>query len=366
MAFLGVKLASFRNLEDGSVDTDRERVFLVGDNGQGKTNFLEALYYLSFGSSFRGPVDAEARRSGSPGFGLAAEVIPDFAARDLPPDDIRVSWEGKAKQIRRAGKPIRDRKELVDLNPAIVFCHEDFSFAAGEPERRRFFFDQTAGLVSPGYIDLLREYRRVLKQRNALLREGRSSLIDLYDEQLAGKGVELVAERERIAKEFADPFAALYEQVSQRGVEVRLSYRPSWREGGIEGAVERLRSRRAEELAMKTTLSGPHRDRWVFQSGSLDFASTASTGQLRLLSLALRTAQAGYYTRQTGRLPVLLLDDVLLELDPGKRRRFFEALPPSSQAFFTFLPGEPWEDYRGREALVYHVEHGRLARQEGG
>ena len=126
--------------------------------------------------------------------------------------------------------------------------------------------------------------------------------------------------------------------------------------------MERLASKRTEELALGTSLSGPHRDRWSFVAGGRDFASTASTGQLRLLSLVLRTAQADYYSVRTGRRPILLLDDVLLELDPGKRRRFFQALPPAAQAFFTFLPGEPWEDYRGGSTIVYHVEHGRFSR----
>ena len=113
-------------------------------------------------------------------------------------------------------------------------------------------------------------------------------------------------------------------------------------------------------MALGTSLSGPHRDRWSFFSDGRDFAATASTGQLRLLSLTLRMVQAEYYIAATGHLPVLLLDDVLLELDRGKRRRFLDLLPPSGQSFFTFLPGEPWEDYRTGSTLVYEVHNGRF------
>jgi len=140
LPFLSLRLASFRNLEDATLPIAADRVFLVGENGQGKTNFLEALYYLSYGSSFRGSVDAEAPRRGSEGFLLEAATRTDLAEDSLPPEEIRVAWTGKAKDIRREGKPLKDRKELVERNPAVVFCHEDFSFAAGEPERRRFFF----------------------------------------------------------------------------------------------------------------------------------------------------------------------------------------------------------------------------------
>jgi DNA replication and repair protein RecF len=363
LPFVSVRLSSFRNLEDAELDCGAERVFLVGENGQGKTNFLEALYYLSYGSSFRGPVDAEVPRRGEEGFSLEGRVRREEESSDLPPEVYSLAWSRGGKEIRRGGKRLADRKELVESNPAVVFCHEDFSFSNGEPERRRFFFDQTAGLISTGYIDVLRAYKRALKQRNAALRENRISILEFLDEEVARQGLLLMAERKALAAEFEGRFTRLYEAVSRLGEEVGLRYRPSWPADAELGAVmERLASKRAEELALGTSLSGPHRDRWSFVSGGRDFAATASTGQLRLLSLVLRTAQADYYSSRTGRRPILLLDDVLLELDPGKRRRFFESLPPAAQAFFTFLPGEPWEDYRGGSTIVYHVEHGRLAR----
>jgi DNA replication and repair protein RecF len=358
MSFESVRLASFRNLEDAEIETEAARVFLIGENGQGKTNFLEALYYLSYASSFRGPVDAEAVKRGSVSFCLSGKMHSPYGSSS---EDIRVRWEAKIKDIRHNGKPIRDRKELVELNPAIVFCYEDFAFADGEPERRRYFFDQAAGLVSVGYLDTLREYKRILKQRNAALKEARQNLLDLLDQQLACKGLELMEARTRLRVEFDSRFILRYEAVSLLGEEVQLKYRPSWPvDSDIEAIVERLAMKRREELALGTSLSGPHRDRWSFASSGRDFTSTASTGQLRLLSLILRMVQAEYYTAVTERLPVLLLDDVLLELDRGKRCRFLELLPPAAQAFFTFLPGENWEEHSSGSTLVYEVRDGRF------
>ena len=242
-----------------------------------------------------------------------------------------------------------------------MFCHEDYSFAAGEPERRRFFFDQSASLVSSDYIDVLRNYKRILKQRNAALKGDCRELLDLLDLQVAAKGMEIMAERTRLQTAFDDRFAARHEAVSKLGVEVRIRYRPSWPAAGtLDTILERLKGKRSDELALGISLSGPHRDRWSFVAAGQDFAATASTGQLRLLSLTLRMIQAEYYTIATGRLPVLLLDDVLLELDTAKRRRFLELLPGSGQSFFTFLPGEPWEEYRTGSTLVYEVRNGRL------
>jgi len=361
MPFTRIRCSSFRNLADAAIELGAERIFFVGENGQGKTNLLEALYYLSYGSSFRGQVDADAVQRGSAGFALSGECTLSVTEQSVPADEIRISWADRSKDIRVNGKPLRDRKELIERNPAVVFCHEDYSFAAGEPERRRFFFDQTAGLVSAGYIDSLRDYKRVLRQRNASLREGRLDLLDLLDQQLVARGIELMEARRRLQSEVDDRFALRYEAVSLLGSEVRLRYRPSWNsDAGIEGILARLAARRPEEAALGTSLSGPHRDRWSFISNGGDFAATASTGQLRLLSLTLRMVQAEYYIDATGRLPTLLLDDVLLELDRGKRRRFLELLPKSGQAFFTFLPGEPWEEYRSKSTLVYEVANGRF------
>ena len=250
-----------------------------------------------------------------------------------------MTWEGKTKEIRKNEKQVHDRKELIELNPSVVFCHEDFSFAAGEPERRRFFFDQSAGLVSAGYIDILRDYKRILKQRNASLKGGALRSLDAFRCAARGQGPRADEMQNELQTEFDERFALRYEAVSLLGMDVRVRYRPSWpSESGIEEIMARLESRRSEEIALGTSLSGPHRDRWSFFSEGADFAATASTGQMRLLSLTLRMVQAEYYTAMTGRLPVLLLDDVLLELDRGKRRRFLELLPSSGQSFFTFLP----------------------------
>jgi DNA replication and repair protein RecF len=124
-----------------------------------------------------------------------------------------------------------------------------------------------------------------------------------------------------------------------------------------------LRQRRAADLAAGLSLSGPHRDRYVFTRGAAEFAGTASTGQRRLLALLLRVAQSRRFSQMTGKNPVLLLDDVLLEMDGEKRRRFLSVLPGYDQAFYTFLPEEPYQRYCRDDTLVYTVEGGRLQKR---
>jgi DNA replication and repair protein RecF len=355
MSFNAIETIAFRNLADGTIQTDAPSVFVVGDNGQGKTNFLDAVYTLCYGSSFRAGTDAESARLDGSSWSVRGT--------GLDGSSCRVSWESGTKSIREDGKPVHDRKRLVERNPAIVFCHDDMEFTRGEPERRRFFFDQTASLVSASYIDLLRAYRKVLKTRNLALKERSIELLDVLDIQLATYGLGLRDERARMAVEFDALFAPRYEQVARLGRRVGVSYRPSWKHDESHAdIVSKLSAARERELAIGTTLSGPHRDRFIFIDERGDFSERASTGQLRLLSLTLRIAQAGHYTAASGRSPMLLLDDVLLELDPEKRIRFMDNLPASEQSFFTFLPGEPYRDYTSDGTVVYWTDDGRFTR----
>jgi DNA replication and repair protein RecF len=369
MPFKRARFFGFRNLEDSEINLDAERVFLVGENGQGKTNFLEALYYLCYGSSFRGLVDSLISREGTSGFGLQADMLRTEGGLDLV-DVVSIKVEGNTKDIRIHGKPLKDRKELVFRNPAVIFCHEDFSFASGDPERRRFFFDQCAGMISLSYIDSLRAYKKVLKQRNAALKVGAADLLDALDPQFIRYGRELMAAREIIHGRFQAVFPELFEHVSLLGRELSLQYQGNWPKGASYDDIHALiLSKRESEMMFGTTRTGPHRDRWNFTQQNSIFTDTASTGQLRLISLILRVVQARIYadyakTSASGPAwPVMLLDDVLLELDVGRRRRFLELLPGKglgAQSFFTFLPEEPWKDYATQDTIVYKVENGRF------
>ena len=126
----------------------------------------------------------------------------------------------------------------------------------------------------------------------------------------------------------------------------------------IDEVKDILNSKREMEKSLGTTVTGPHRDKIVFIRNSHSFVPTASTGQRRLLALVLRTAQAVFYSKMTGKKPVLLMDDVLLELDPEKRRRLTSLLPEYDQLFCTFLPGEPYENYRKENTRVYEIKDG--------
>jgi len=360
---------AFRNLADAVVNTFSKTVFLVGENAQGKTNFLEALYFCAYASSFRMARDNELVQSEKKDFSVAITVMENLSAENIY-SEVLIKFEKEKKSVLIDGKKIEDRKELLSVIPCIVFCHEDMEFVKGSPEQRRWFFDQVLSLYDSVYLEDLRCYRRTIKSRNAVLRNNlkqkldsnTGALLDALDCQCAFYGTRLMEKRKTASKLFSEVFEPLYDEIS--GISgMTVKYAPSWKNYDEKEALEWLSKRRAMDMMAGISMTGPHRDRYSFVIGNTNFVTNASTGQRRLLALLLRVAQACRFSEMTGRKPVLLLDDVLLEMDGEKRRRFLSVLPEYDQAFFTFLPEEPFHQYQKEGTLVYHVSDGCMEKK---
>jgi DNA replication and repair protein RecF len=179
------------------------------------------------------------------------------------------------------------------------------------------------------------------------------------DPQLVEYGLKLVEKREEETRFFSHIFSPIYEEVAAIK-HIEVVYRPSWKERTPDGIIQELFNSRERDVFSGATNTGPHRDRYSFTKDKKEFVATGSTGQRRLLALLLRIAQTCRYTEMTGALPTLLFDDVLLELDGEKRHKFLNTLPQYEQAFFTFLPEEPFQRYRKDDTLVYDVFEGKL------
>ena len=354
-----IVLDGFRNIRDRQIDTSAKQIILTGENGQGKTNVLEAVYMLCYGTSFRTQNIKELVTHGRESFYLCS-VFEDSQGLERKAEVI--FSDGK-KHIRLDGKDIKDRKELIYCLPCIVFSHDDIEFVRGEPENRRRFFDQTMTMYDPVFFDDLRRYKLILKQRNAAIKDQRTELLDIYDQKLASYGLQIMKSRRAVADSFSAIFPDIYNTVSLEDRGIEISYRPSWNEDlGIDGVLEKLESQRDVDLKMNTTTSGPHRDRFLINDRNGLFTSSASTGQMRLASLVFRSAQASFYRQKTGQNPIFLIDDVLLELDSQKRARYLSYLGHYNQAFFTFLPEEKYFgsmlDMEESQTLMYTVREG--------
>ena len=355
MPFLYQTFYNFRNLKNDTLNLSEHEIFFVGQNGQGKTNILESLYYTSYGVSFRTHQDSQIVKQGQKDFSVNAF----YKRSEDSSSKISVIFENGKKRIEKDGKKIQDRKELINTIPCILFCHDDMRFATGEPECRRFFIDQSLTLYDSSYIDDLRNYKKVLKSRNQILKTGQYEMLDVYDSQLVQYGLVVQEKRKKAIFLFNEIFGNLFEQIT--GIEgVTISYEPSWKNfsPASQDILNFLLSRRDQDKVLETTMSGPHRDKINFVKDGTLFVQTASTGQCRLISLILRVAQAVFYTRATGLKPVLLMDDVLLELDPDKRTKLTAMLPEYEQLFCTFLPGEPYEHYMHDTTKIYKIENG--------
>ncbi len=365
--FLSLSPYNFRNLSSETIDLSSREVFFCGENGQGKSNLLEAIYYSSYGSSFRTHLESEIIKNGENEMSVHAI----FRVENENTHTTAISIRGKTKKIEKDGKIVRDRKELVNTMPCVLYNHDDLDFVIGEPERRRFFIDQSLSMYDIMYIDILRKYKCILKNRNFSLKEKQYGLLDAYNMQLVQSGLEIQKKRKDAIFKFNQIFGKLYEEVS--GISnLNIRYRPSWKKVDEDAecsfgdtnipsfgyVLKNLASSLESEKIMCTTLSGPHRDRIVFEKDGKNFIPVASTGQRRLIALILRTAQAVFYNQITGKKPVLLMDDVLLELDPEKRKRFTALLPDYEQLFCTFLPGEPYGNYKKDTTKIYEIQNG--------
>lgn len=357
------------------IDLSSREVYFVGENGQGKSNLLESLYYSAYGSSFRTHNESEIIRKNE----KEMSVRSLFREETGQSHTTSIAVKDKSKKIEKDGKYIRDRKELIDTMPCVLYSHEDLEFVTGSPERRRFFIDQSLSMYDVSYIDVSRKYKRILKNKNICLKEKQYNLLDTYDLQLAQSGLEIQKKRKDAVFGFNQIFGKLYSQIS--GIQdVTIRYIPSWKHiQKTENAVspyldinmppekevtDYLKKMREQEKVMEISLSGPHRDRIVFERKGEPFVPTSSTGQKRLLALVLRTGQAVFYRQITGRKPVLLMDDVLLELDPEKRQKFTALLPEYDQLFCTFLPGEPYENYKRQNTKIYKIKNGEWEEPE--
>mgnify|MGYP001027093959 FL=1 len=353
MPFLSLSFVDYRNIENASIDLLSKEVFFKGDNGQGKTNLLEALYICSYGSSFRTKNDVEIIKKPHSAYSIKALYKDSHEITH----SIVIKFENGKKHILKNGKKITDRKELINAIPCIVFCHEDLDFVTGEPEKRRFFLDQSISLHNNIYVDSLRKYKKILRSRNIVLKEQNFDLLPVFTENLIQTGMEIRKKREDISLFFNRDLSSLYEEIS--GISgLSLSYHSSWKKMNKDEIEVHLKAKEGIEKNLGTSVSGPHRDRIIFIKDGENFVLTASTGQKRLLSVLLRILQAKYIFEVNHKKPILLMDDVLLELDPGKREKIMHLLPEYEQLFATFLPGEPYEKYVKSKTKVYTIQKG--------
>ena len=305
----------------------------VGPNGVGKTNLLEALHVATQGFSPRTRTDAQMIR-----FGASAARVAVRGRRSTTPLDIEVALEaGAAKRAKVNGAQLRTAEQLRGETATLVFTPDRLGVVKGAPAARRAYFDRALGRLSPARSQLPVEYGAAVAQRNAALRV-RSSGLSAWTEQVADLGTQLVAARKEALHLLGEPFAVRAGELGLPDAELRYE--------GDPPTVEALEARLERDLERGVTGLGPHLHDVVVASGTRELRSFGSQGEQRLAVLALLLGEAELIADRRGFAPLLLLDDVLSELDPERRRILAARVASVGQAVVTatdaaMLPAEP-------------------------
>jgi DNA replication and repair protein RecF len=348
-----LSLTDFRSYPEVDLPLTPGVTALVGPNGQGKTNLVEAIGYVATLGSHRVSSDAPLVRFGSPRAIVRCSVVqhgrPTLVEIELTP--------GKANRARLNRSPVPRPREVLGTLSTVLFAPEDLALVKGDPAERRRFLDELLVARQPRLAGVRSDYERVLKQRNALLKSAGAAIkrgqgdvrtLDVWDSHLAIAGAELLAARISLVADLAPYVASAYTQVSDNQGPAAISYRASLAEHEAEPEPvtpdrERLATRllaamaglRKAELERGISLVGPHRDDLVLALGPMPAKGYASHGESWSFALALRLASYELLRSDLGEDPVLVLDDVFAELDTGRRERLAELVGGAEQVLVT-------------------------------
>lgn len=381
-----LSLRNFRNFRELELDFPRPLTLLQGPNAQGKTNLLEAIYFLATSRSPQAHMDRqlihwEAIKEGLLSFAkVAAEVEKHGKTVKLEltiaPANISNGALGFRKQIRVNGVP-RRAIELLGEMKVVLFMPQDIDLVAGSPAGRRRYLDVALCQIDRDYCYHLARYHQILPRRNHILRQlqergGDPEQLTFWDEQLAVHAGPIIATRRRAMAILGAHARHIHSELTDQREELQLTYVPSFsadQDSGPEAItaayLAQLRESRRQEIAAGMTLRGPHRDDVKFTIGEYGLQEFGSRGQQRTASLALKLAEVELMTAQTGEHPILLLDDVMSELDESRRRYLARLLENAPQAIITTTDLRDYEPAFLERVTLWHVWQGRLVPHEG-
>ena len=368
-----LSLTDFRSWEQLDLELAPGPSALVGSNGQGKTNIVEALLYVATLASHRVAADAPMVRQGAERAVVRARVVRDER-------ELLVELElnpGKANRARVNRGPLPRAREVLGLLRTVLFAPEDLALVRGDPSERRRFLDDLLVARTPRLAGVRSDYERVLKQRNALLKSaflakrsggGDMRTLDVWDSHLATTGAELLSARLGLVEELRPLLEVAYREVSKGQGDIGAVYRsslgealPDTRDREVLAAalLSELARVRPQEVERGVSLVGPHRDELVLSLGTLPVKGYASHGESWSVALGLRLASYELL-RADGGEPVLVLDDVFAELDTGRRERLASLVAGAEQVLVTAaVPGDVPEQLLGSR---YDVHDGTVTR----
>jgi len=355
-------LRHFRNVGFAAIEFKGRQQFFLGANGQGKTNLLEGAGFVTALRSFRATDNKLLIQHGE----LVAAIACELEHERLGETRVTIKLRRDSKELWCDQTRITKLADYLGRFPTVVFSSQDLLLVRGAPALRRRWLDLTLASMDAGYLRTLQTYSRALAERNALLKRGGGAEREFaaFEQVLAPAAAALIESRASGVQALAAKVSSAYAQVCAAAApeSCNLVYEPNFPEPSAEALLARLESGRARDAQFRMTLVGPHRDDFSFSVRGTAARNFASEGQQRSLVLALRFAQAAWFQEKSSVRPVLLADDVLGELDPVRRRRFWSAIDGESQVIAT---GTSLPDAEMGRWQVFEVNNGDFSEGSG-
>jgi DNA replication and repair protein RecF len=393
-----LSLTNFRNFSRLDVEVPRGAILLFGENAQGKTSVLEAIYFMATLTSFHADHDRQlinflATRENP----AVARLVGGFVrAEEVHRLEVRIIQESNGyngaarvrKEVLMDGLKLKAH-EVIGQFKAVLFLPQMLRVIEGAPDERRRYLNLALAQVQPRYAEALSNYAQALTQRNALLKQlnehgGDTEQLAFWDDQISASGSQLIYARIQAVHELERIAARIHHELTRGGEVLRLSYQPAYdplpRPQGqyalpMKTSVDRsglsqdhirqgfrqgLASLRSEEIARGSTTIGPHRDELRFLENGVDLGIYGSRGQVRTTMLALKLAEVVWMKERTGHTPVLLLDEVLAELDTLRRSDLLERLAIGEQTLLTTTDLDLFSSDFIQNSVLWNVKGGRL------
>jgi DNA replication and repair protein RecF len=350
-----LRLSNFRNYARLDLAFSPGFHLLLGGNAQGKTNLLEAVYLLATLRSFRGVGGAQMIRHDQKGYFAGGTAVSHTS------HEVRMYWSLTQRSLSLDGQPVRRVTDYLGVVRAVVFCTEDVQLIKGPAGRRRRFLDLLLAQTYPAYLPMLQRYNQAMRSRNALLRQQPidEAALESFTHELVGMGNQLMEKRRELTPRIGPLIQQAYRLIASEAEDLQVEYHPA-----VKGdfSVELAQSE-PRERAPRLTLVGPHRDELRLLLDGNPAPQFASEGQKRSLAIAFKMAQAEHLASLHGFPPILLIDDVMGELDAGRRAALLPLLERAHHAqgqVFMTCTEENWPRELSRQVCRWEVKAGAL------
>lgn len=361
MKILDLKLKNYRNCKDIELDLDSQKILIIGKNAQGKTNILESIYFLSTLKSPRTSNNLELINFDAQNVQIEALVEKNSQI------ELDFYYDKEKKREIKANKLKTRPKEFKSVLKTVLFSTQDLLLLRGSPEDRRDWLDTAISQIYPAYDDRLSKYNKIRIQKNNFLKDfdGNETLLDVYNEQMAILGSNIIYLRKKFLREIEKIAHQKHSTISQNE-NLTINYDCSFLQDEIEteeileSFKQKLEERKDLEKIRAQSLVGPHRDDIIFYINNQESTKFASQGQQRTVVLSLKLAELDIITQKTGEPPVLLLDDVLAELDDIRQNYLLQTINQNTQTIITSVDTLLFDAKFLEGVKIYNIENGGI------